>query len=132
MSRPNRAGLRQGRSACMQGDPPSSQPERAPAAAAPSRLLARMLGRPSLGVVALSLFLAVAVVAAFVIDLRIRYRIAAEDGARAAHNYALILAEHTARAFEAIDRVMGQAAGIRDDALEGRLSGPDQVHDALR
>jgi diguanylate cyclase (GGDEF)-like protein/PAS domain S-box-containing protein len=66
------------------------------------------------------------------VDLDARYHgslVAAEQSAR---SFAEVLAEHTARTFEAVDRTLGQVELIRRDADAGRYATAEAVHQALR
>jgi len=55
----------------------------------------------------------VLIVTLFVVDLRARYETAIDQARQSASNYAEVLAEHTARAFEAVDRSLREAELIR-------------------
>jgi diguanylate cyclase (GGDEF)-like protein/PAS domain S-box-containing protein len=55
------------------------------------------------------------IVAVFVVDLQGRYRAAIDGATESASNYAEVLAEHTARAYEAVDRSLREAEFIRLD-----------------
>ncbi len=70
----------------------------------------------------------------FVLDMRDRYITAVERAQQSALNYAEVLAEHTARAFEAVDLSLHEARLIRANVAKG--SGDDTgahaagIHDA--
>src|SRR5690349_4265690 len=77
------------------------------------------------------------IVVLFLVDLNLRYRDAITGAEQQARNYADVLAQHSARTFEGVDRAMRVAEIIRRDALEHRHPfGPTEsathVHDALR
>ena len=59
----------------------------------------------------------------FVLDMRDRYITAVERAQQSALNYAEVLAEHTARAFEAVDLSLREARLIRANVAKG--SGDD-------
>ncbi len=65
-------------------------------------------------------------------DLNARYHSALDTAEQSAKSYAEVLAEHTARTFEAVDRTLRQAELIRRDAEAGRYASPAAVSDALR
>jgi diguanylate cyclase (GGDEF)-like protein len=73
----------------------------------------------------------------FLVDLNLRYRDAIAGAEQQARNDAEVLAQHTARTFEGVDRALRVAEIIRRDAHEHRRSLPlgeaaTHVHDALR
>src|SRR6266853_410421 len=53
------------------------------------------------------------IVVLFAVDLENRYRAAIDGAKQSAANYAAVLAEHTARTFEAVDRSLREAALVR-------------------
>ena len=63
------------------------------------------------------------IVLVFVLDLRARHHAAIEGAKESASNYAEVLAEHTARVFEAVDRSLREAQFIRMNLLERRDGG---------
>jgi len=67
-----------------------------------------------------------------VTDLNARYHGALAGAEQSATSYAEVLAEHTARTFEAVDRTLRQTELIRRDAEAGRYASPAAVRDALR
>jgi two-component system, sensor histidine kinase len=78
-----------------------------------------------------SVLSAAAIVALFLIDLWSRYQTAIAGAKQSTASYAAVLAEHTARTLEAVDRTMHEAEIIREDALNGRYSSPQEVNAAL-
>ena len=66
--------------------------------------------------------LVVAIGALYVVQLNVRERAVVAAAHRSALNIAEILAEHTARTFEALERTLHEAAIIREEALRGRYS----------
>jgi diguanylate cyclase (GGDEF)-like protein/PAS domain S-box-containing protein len=77
------------------------------------------------------------IVVLFLVDLNLRYRDAVASAEQQARSYAEVLAQHSARTFEGVDRAMRVAEIVRGDALEHRQTlGPREaashVHDALR
>ena len=67
----------------------------------------------------------------FAIELRSQYLTTISYAERASQSFADVLAEHTARTFEAIDRTLRIAESIRNDVLAGRMAEP-AAHQALR
>jgi diguanylate cyclase (GGDEF)-like protein len=65
-------------------------------------------------------------------DLHARYDGALAAAEQSARSFAAVLAEHTARTFEAVDRTLGQAELIRRDAEAGRYATAEAAHQALR
>jgi signal transduction histidine kinase/HPt (histidine-containing phosphotransfer) domain-containing protein/ActR/RegA family two-component response regulator len=96
------------------------------------RLRALLPNRPSRALGVFSVLLVVALVLLFALDLLSRYRAVIADAERSAGSFAEVLAEHTARTFEAVDRTLREAETIRQDALDGRYKSPAEVHNALR
>jgi two-component system, sensor histidine kinase len=94
--------------------------------------LAWARARPSHALAAFSLLSAAAIVALFLIDLWSRYQTAIASAKQSTASYAAVLAEHTARTLEAVDRALHEAEIIREDALAGRYSSPQEVNAALR
>src|SRR5215471_2568967 len=94
--------------------------------------LAWARARPSHALAVFSLLLAAASVALFLIDLWSRYQSAIASAKQSTASYAAVLAEHTARTLEAVDRTMHEAEAIREDAIAGRYASPQEVNGALR
>jgi two-component system, sensor histidine kinase len=88
--------------------------------------------RPSHALAVFSVLSAAAIVALFLIDLWSRYQTAIAGAKQSTASYAAVLAEHTARTLEAVDRTMHEAEIIREDALNGRYSSLQEVNAALR
>jgi diguanylate cyclase (GGDEF)-like protein/PAS domain S-box-containing protein len=65
-------------------------------------------------------------------DLDTRYHAAIAAAEQSARSFAEILAEHTARTFEAVDRTMHEVELIHRDSAAGRYATAQSVHDALR
>ncbi|HEV3394603.1 MAG TPA: EAL domain-containing protein [Xanthobacteraceae bacterium] len=65
-------------------------------------------------------------------DLNTRYHGAILAAEQSAGSFAQVLAEHTARTFEAVDRTLGEAELIYHDAGSGRYATAEAVHAALR
>src|SRR5215470_487386 len=61
------------------------------------------------------------------VDLDARYHAALSSAEQSARSFAEVLAEHTARTFEAIDRTMVAAELIRRDADAGRYATTEAV-----
>jgi len=87
---------------------------------------------PSCSLGAAVLFLSVTIVTWFAVDLQNRYEGALEDGSRTARRYAGVLAEHTARTFEGVERALNEAEQIRRLYDSGLLGTANDAHDALR
>lgn len=66
----------------------------------------------------------------FVGDLRTGYNTRINDAKRNGENFAEVLAEHTARSFETVQRAMREAESIRDQLSRKRLTA-DEAHSAL-
>ena len=73
----------------------------------------------------------VALTSMFAFELRSRYIVAISDAEKVSQSFADVLAEHTARTFEAIERTMRVAESIHNDVVAGRL-GPQVANQALR
>jgi diguanylate cyclase (GGDEF)-like protein len=72
-------------------------------------------------------FFAVAIALLFLADLGSRHRDTVASAAQSARNFAEVLAEHTARTFEGVDRALGEAELIRRSVI-----GHSGAADALR
>ena len=87
----------------------------------------RLVNCPNCTAAAVSALLVAAIVVAFVLDLQARYHSAIENAQRSARSFAEVLAEHTARTFEAVDRTLRQAELIRQShpaGVDARRSSP--------
>jgi PAS domain S-box-containing protein len=72
------------------------------------------------------------VVALFVSEIYSRYSAAISSAERSAQSFANVLAEHTARTFEAVQTTLRAVESIRSDAKDGFYSTPEAVNQALR
>ena len=81
---------------------------------------------------AFGIFFAVAIVACFLADLRNRYHSAIIGAEQNALSFAKVLAEHTARTFEAVDHTLREAEVIRQHRLAERPAILQGVNEALR
>ena len=70
--------------------------------------------------------------AMLIVDLDARYHAAIAAAEQSARSFAEVLAEHTARTFEAVERTMGEAELIRRDAEAGRYGTAEAVRQDLR
>jgi PAS domain S-box-containing protein len=96
-----------------------------------ARRIKRLAGRPDLALAAFGTLLCALVVGLFLADLGARHRHAVEDAHRATRSYAAVLASHTARTFESVDRVLHAASELHQDLSDGNID-RDAAHDALR
>ena len=87
---------------------------------------------PGRALQALSVAAAGGILALFLIDANSRYRSAIADASASAQGFAEVLAEHTARTFEAVDRTLRAAETIRADAEAGRYPTDQAALQALR
>jgi diguanylate cyclase (GGDEF)-like protein len=100
---------------------------------------------PRCTIAVFGIFFVSLIVVLFVVDLRNRHSAAIDAAKESASNFAQVLAEHTARAFESVDRALGEAEHIRQDLLghpdlpahaaekdAGELAGPKAANQALR
>jgi diguanylate cyclase (GGDEF)-like protein len=99
--------------------------------------LARAIGqffaaRPNHVVVVFAAAIILARGTMLIIDLNARYHAAIAAAEQSAHSFAAVLAEHTARTFEAVDRTLGEAALIRRDVEAGRYATAEAVRQDLR
>jgi diguanylate cyclase (GGDEF)-like protein len=98
----------------------------------------KLTGCPNCTLAAFGVVFAGLIVVLFLVDLQARYRDAIAGAKQVTRNYADVLAEHTARTFEGVDRVLRAAEIIRRDAQERAVllsAGPDaakHVHHALQ
>ena len=67
----------------------------------------------------------------FGVEICSRYLSTISNAERVAQSFADVLAEHTARTFEAVERTLRVAASIRNDTVAGRLSN-NAANEALR
>jgi diguanylate cyclase (GGDEF)-like protein/PAS domain S-box-containing protein len=101
--------------------------------AALTRAIGRaLIGRPNRVVVSFAVLVVVVRAALLLTDLNARYHAAISAAEQSARSFAEVLAEHTARTFEAVDRTMHEAELIHRDSTAGRYPTVESVHDALR
>jgi diguanylate cyclase (GGDEF)-like protein/PAS domain S-box-containing protein len=86
------------------------------------RISQRLSRCPRCTIAAFGACFAICIVALFVLELRTRHQAAIEGAKESASNFARILAEHTARAFESVDSSLREAERIR----LGLAAHPDQ------
>ena len=105
----------------------------------PSRMYAflnRKLGNsrecPSCSLIAAVLFLSTTIVTWFAVDMSNRYDGAIADASRTARQYAGVLAEHTARTFEGVERALNEAEQVRRLYESGLMGTANDAHEALR
>jgi diguanylate cyclase (GGDEF)-like protein len=101
------------------------------------RALGRTVGkylatRPNHVLVTFAAMIILARGAMLLVDVDARYDGALAAAEQSALGFAEVLAEHTARTFEAVDRTLGQAELIRRDTEAGRYATTEAVHQALR
>lgn len=99
--------------------------------------LARTIGqylarRPNHVLVGFAAAIIVGRSAMLIADLDARYHGAISAAEQSARSFAEVLAEHTARTFEAVDRTLGQAELIRREVEAGRYATTEAVQQALR
>jgi diguanylate cyclase (GGDEF)-like protein len=80
-------------------------------------LLQKLPRCPHCVLAAIGVFFAVTIVVLFLADLESRHRDAVASAAQSARNFAEVLAEHTARTFEGVDRALGEAELIRRSGI---------------
>jgi len=69
--------------------------------------------RPSFALIAAVFLLSATIIAWFVVDLQNRYVQALAEAERTAGQFADVLAEHTARTFEGVERALSEAEQVR-------------------
>ncbi len=87
---------------------------------------------PNKALIVFSSLVSGVIVFLFLLDLSNQYQAALDDAHRATRKFSEILAEHTARSFEAIDRTLREAVSIRDDLREGNYKATEEANAALR
>ena len=92
---------------------------------------ARRPARTGLALWSLSATIVFGMVLAFIVEANNRYKTAIAEAERTATSFAEVLAEHTARTFEAIDRTLGAASVIRNEFDEGKFT-QQSANQALR
>jgi len=93
--------------------------------------VAQFAGRPDLTLAGLGTLFCVLLVGLFLLDLQARYRWAIDEAHRATRSYAVLLAEHTARSVESIDRTLHAVAELHSDTAGGTVDG-DAAYQSLR
>jgi PAS domain S-box-containing protein len=96
-----------------------------------SRLI-QALRRPSLTLVVFSLAGISTIAALCAADLNSRYVAATVNAEHLTRGFAEVLAEHTARTFEAVDRTLQEAANIQQDFKDGHYTSNEAMNTALR
>ena len=91
----------------------------------------RLANRPTLILWVGCIAIVIGITAIFVVEIRSLYLLTIEDAERTSQSFADVLAEHTARTFEAIERTLQAAATIRNDVVAGRLT-PQKANESLR
>jgi len=100
---------------------------------APVQAIGKYLAcRPNHVLVAFAAFIIIGRGTMLGFDLDARYHAALAAAEQSARSFAQVLAEHTARTFEAVDRTIGAAELIRRDADAGRYATAEAVHEDLR
>ncbi len=89
-------------------------------------LLQKRTNSPRLMIAVFGGFFASLIITWFLVDLRWRYHAAIDGAKQSANDYAELLAEHTARSLENVDRSLLQVEMIRLN-LEARLRGADEA-----
>ncbi|HEV3186204.1 MAG TPA: EAL domain-containing protein [Xanthobacteraceae bacterium] len=87
---------------------------------------------PNRVLVALAAMIVLSRVVLLTTDLNSRHHALISGAEQSAESYAAVLAEHTARTFEAVDRTLREAELIYRDTEAGRYATAAAVHDALR
>jgi Cache domain len=88
--------------------------------------------RPSFALIAAVFLLSATIIAWFVVDLQNRYFQALAEAERTAGQFADVLAEHTARTFEGVERALSEAEQVRRLYDAGLLGTIKDGEDALR
>jgi len=91
-----------------------------------------LAGRPNHLLVAFAAVIILARGAMLIADLDARYHGAISAAEQSARSFAEVLAEHTARTFEAVDRTLGEVEAIRRDVKAGRYPTIEAVRQDLR
>jgi diguanylate cyclase (GGDEF)-like protein len=95
-------------------------------------IVRRLIGGPNRMLAAFGVVFAGSIVVLFLVDLNARYRDAIAVAEQQTRNYAEVLAQHTARTFEGVDRTLRAAEIIRQQARDASPSGPVGAEAALR
>jgi diguanylate cyclase (GGDEF)-like protein len=91
-----------------------------------------LASRPNHVLVAFAAFIIIGRGTMLGFDLEARYHAALAAAEQSAHGFAEVLAEHTARTFEAVDRTLSEVELIRRDVESGRYATTEAVREAMR
>jgi hypothetical protein len=94
--------------------------------------LSRLLAAPNWALAFFGALFIVAVIGGFLIDLKVRYDAAIERAEATTENFSKVLAEHTARTFEGVERVMREAGLIRERHNENPRKSAQAAKEALQ
>src|SRR5260370_2885964 len=97
---------------------PADGSEKAPMRA----ILPRLTRRPNCTLAAIGVSFAAVIVVLFLADLESRHRDAIAAAKQSARNFAEVLAEHTARTFEGVDRALSEAEPVRRNNEPGEAA----------
>jgi PAS domain S-box-containing protein len=89
-------------------------------------------GSSNLALWAFGLTVVAGISAMFIVEARVRYASTISDAESSAQSYADILAEHTARTFEAVERTLTAAQSIRNDLGPGQPATKKAIKLALQ
>jgi len=112
------------------GRPPTTLRHRIDPVSRMRMIAQKLTSSPRRMIAALGGCFVILITAVFVVDLDGRYRAAIDGAKESASNFAEVLAEHTARAYEAIDRSLREAEFIRLDIDTRRADDPGPVRQA--
>src|SRR5258708_7579014 len=96
------------------------------------RQLYESTAAPERAVLGFSAAVVAFVAAMFVADLHSQYQTAIDEAKRSSLSFANIVAEHTARTFEAVDHILQEAALIHADFNEGKFADRKSLKDTLQ
>jgi diguanylate cyclase (GGDEF)-like protein/PAS domain S-box-containing protein len=94
--------------------------------------LNKLTGSPNYTLGILAGFFILLIGTLFFADLRSRHQAAIDGAKQSALNFAEILAEHTARTFDGVDRALREVEIVRRQKESGRYASDQMVGDALR
>ncbi len=92
----------------------------------------KLADHPSRTLAAFSICFVACTTVAFLVDLNNRHRVAIEQAEGSLRSFSAILAEHTARTFEAVDRILGETNRIRERFNDGQYATVQIVQEELR
>src|SRR5580700_5454960 len=95
-------------------------------------MLKKLTGSPNCTLGILGGFFILLIGTLFFADLKSRHQAAIDGAKQSARNFAEVLAEHTARTFDGVDRALHQVELIRQQKEAGRYASDQMVGDALR